>query len=123
MEAFLPIGILFLFAVAVCVGIYVLTNVLGPRIFQKNKLSTYECGVQNTLHETNARLPFKFRFYLIAVIFLLFDVEGVFFLPWALVYRESLQAGPQLLIAMLVFSVFIVLGLLYIFQNNYLNVD
>ncbi|MCB0403596.1 MAG: NADH-quinone oxidoreductase subunit A [Bdellovibrionales bacterium] len=123
MEAFLPIGILFLFAVMLCAGIYVLTNLLGPRIFQKNKLSTYECGVQNPLFETNARLPFKFRFYLVAVIFLLFDVEGAFFLPWALVYRESLQLGANLLIAMLVFSVFIILGLIYVFQNNYLNVD
>lgn len=120
MEAFLPVGILLCLALAVCGGIYVLTTILGPKVPGQVKLSPYECGVQP---EGDARRPFQFKYYLVAVLFLLFDVEGAFFLPWALVYRNSLQQGPGLLIAMLVFGLFFVLALFYVFRKGYLEAE
>ena len=120
MEAFLPIAILLAFAVVLSLGIFVVTNLLGPKNPTAAKLSTYECGVKP---EGNARQPFKIQFYLVAVLFLLFDVEGAFFLPWALVYRESLKAGPTLLFAMVVYLVLMVLGLVYVFRKDSLRLN
>jgi NADH-quinone oxidoreductase subunit A len=116
--AFLPIAILFVFALVVCGAIFGITNILGPKILAKDKLTTYECGVKP---EGSARTPFRLQFYLIAVMFLLFDVEAAFFLPWALVYRESLATGGALLLAMSVYLGLVVVGLLYIYKKDCLK--
>ncbi len=118
MEAFLPIAVLLIFALIVCAAIFVITNVLGPNNPVASKLSVYECGVKP---EGTARAPFRNQFYLIAVLFLLFDVEGAFFLPWALVYRESLITGGTLLLALVVYMALMVLGLVYIFKKDCLR--
>ena len=121
MEAFLPVGFLLVFALLLCVGLFTVKRLLGPRNPIPSKLATYECGVVST--EGNARAPFKTSFYLIAVLFLLFDVEAAFFFPWALVYKESLAQGPGLLIAMLVYMGLLVLGLVYIFRKDCLRLN
>ena len=92
----------------------------GPKRPTAVKLSTYECGIPS---DGNARQPFRSRFYLIAVLFLLFDVEAAFFFPWALVYRESLQQGAALLFAMLAYLSFMALGLVYIFRKKCLEIS
>lgn len=121
LNAFIPVGVLLVFALCVCAAIYILTNLLGPKVRgSRIKLAPYESGVSTS---DLARLPFRFKFYIVAVLFLLIDVEGAFFLPWALVYRESLQSDATLLVAMLVFTFFVVLGLVYIFRKDYLNMD
>ena len=120
MEAFLPVGLLFIFAVIVAVAIFAITTVLGPRNPTKVKDSVYECGV---MPEGSARAPFKTHFYLIAVLFLLFDVEAAFFLPWALVYKESLAEGPTLFIAFAAYMAFFLIGLIYIFKKNALRLN
>lgn len=102
------------------IGIILLSAVLGSQNNKKTKLSTYECGVTP---EGTARIPFKARFYLIAVLFLLFDVEAVFFFPWALVYRESIRQDAGLLFAMLAYMAFMVLGLVYILRKNVLELE
>lgn len=121
MEAFLPVGFLLIFALLLCVGLFTVKRLLGPRNPVSSKLSVYECGVASP--EGNARAPFKTSFYLIAVLFLLFDVEAAFFFPWALVYRESLAEGPALLIAMLIYMGLLVLGLVYIFRKDCLKLN
>jgi NADH-quinone oxidoreductase subunit A len=120
MDAFLPVGILLICALLLCVGLFTVKRLLGPRNPVASKLSVYECGVKP---EGNARAPFKTGFYLIAVLFLLFDVEAAFFFPWALVYKESLAQGPGLLIAMLVYMGLLVLGLVYIFRKDCLKLN
>ncbi len=121
MELYLPIAILFIIGLGAGVVIIGLSAMLGPRNPQATKLTTYECGVTP---EGSARIPFKSRFYLIAVLFLLFDVEAVFFFPWALVYRETIRMGDSgLLWAMLCYMAFLVLGLVYIYRKNVLELD
>ncbi len=121
MDLYLPIAILFIIGAGAGLVIIGLSSILGPRNPQATKLSVYECGVTP---EGSARIPFKSRFYLIAVLFLLFDVEAVFFFPWALVYRESVRTGDAgLLFAMLIYMGFIALGLVYIFRKNVLELD
>lgn len=118
MESFLPVAILLIYAVIVCGAIFLLTTVLGPSNPLASKLSVYECGVKP---EGTARRPFKMHFYLIAVMFLLFDVEAAFFFPWALVYRESLKTDATLLIALMVYMGLLVLGLIYVFRKDALR--
>lgn len=120
MEAFIPVGILFAFALIVCASIYGLTVCLGPKVSAPGKLTVYECGVKP---EGSARQPFKHHFYLIAVLFLLFDVEAAFFLPWALIYKESLTAGITALVAMAIFFLLVVLGLIYELRKGGLRMN
>jgi len=120
MEAFLPVGLLLIAAVLLSAAILVISTLLGPRIKAKNKLTPYECGVEPI---GEAQRPFQSRYYLVAVLFLLIYVEAAFFLPWALVYRESLADGGMLLAAMGAFLIFMVLGLFYIYRKNYLKLN
>ena len=120
MASFLPVLILLFFAVSVCVVIFVISNVLGPKVSYGSKLSPYECGVAP---EGDSHPPMKSRFYLIAVLFLLMDVEAVFFFPWAVVYRESLKSGPDLFWGMAVYLGLMVLALLYIFKKRALETE
>jgi NADH-quinone oxidoreductase subunit A len=120
MEAFLPIGFLLILALVLCAGIFGISTILGPKNPLPVKMLPFECGLKV---ESAVRQPFKNRFYLIAVLFLLFDVEGAFFFPWALVYRESLAIGPELLIAMLFYLFLMALGLVYIFQKKVLELN
>lgn len=115
---FFPVLVLLFFAVCVCIAIFTLSSLCGPRNPLPSKLSVYECGVKP---DGSARIPFKSSFYLVAVLFLIFDVEGAFFFPWALVYRDSLATSPSLLIAISVYIAFVVLGLLYIFKKGILK--
>lgn len=118
MENFLPVLLLLFFAVCLCIGIYTVSHILGPKNPNASKLSTYECGVEP---EGSARVPFKTHFYLVAVLFLLFDVEGVFFIPWAIIYRDSLKEGTDILIAGGLYMALLVLALSYIFRKRLLR--
>ena len=120
MEAFFPIALLFIFAIFLCVALYLMTTCLGPKVKTASKLTTYECGVKP---EGSARQPFKHHFYLLAVLFLLFDVEAAFFLPWALVYKESIATGATAAIGMGIFFVLLVLGLIYELRKGGLRLN
>lgn len=120
METLLPLAILFGVSLLLCIGILVVTQVLGPKRALPEKLEAYECGVKG---EGGAHIPFKSSFYLIAVLFLLFDVEAAFFLPWALVYKSSLAEGPALLWALLVYLGLMAVGLFYVLRKNILKLN
>lgn len=118
MEAFAPVGVLLFFALVVSGSIYVLTTLLGPRVKSPGKLATYECGVSV---ESEGRRPFEMRFYYVAVLFLLLDIEAAFFFPWALVFREVILIDPTIFFAMLAYLFFLVLGLFYIYRKKFLG--
>lgn len=99
---------------------YVAAYFVGPKNPIAAKLSTYECGVTP---EGNARTPFKTGFYLVAVLFLLFDVEAAFFFPWALIYRECLREGSAIVIAGGIYLSLMILGLIYIFRKGVFQVN
>lgn len=103
-----------------CFVLYAAAYWVGPKNPVSSKLSTYECGVKP---EGSAHTPFKNHFYVVAVLFLLFDVEAAFFFPWALVYRESLQEGTAILLAGGVYLVLMVIGLVYIFRKDCLRLN
>lgn len=88
---------------------------IGERRFSKEKLRPYECGVIPT---GNARLRYPVPFYLVAIFFLLFDIEGAFIFSWAISFREL---GWQGYLEILFFIAMLMLGLVYIWRKGGLD--
>jgi len=86
--------------------------VIRPSRFSEEKLTTYECGENPT---GNAWIQFNIRFYVFALIFIIFDVEVVFLLPWAVVFKEL---GVLAFVEGLVFIAILVAGLAYVWRKG-----
>jgi len=110
-------------AAAILLGLGMVTAswFVGRHRNTKVKLDTYECGIQAV---GDARGRFSVRFYLVAVLFILFDVETVFMMPWAVVYRKLYGITGSRLFGfweMLVYLGFVAVGLYYIVRKGVLN--
>ncbi|AYL96044.1 NADH-quinone oxidoreductase subunit A [Mucilaginibacter celer] len=109
--------------IMVCV-IFFINRLLAPNNPNPEKLSSYECGEEPT---GNAWLPFNPRFYVIALVFLLFDVEMVFIFPWATVFgsheiaAQDARWGWLSLTEMFVFLGILILGLIYVWKKGDLD--
>ena len=88
---------------------------LGPHRPYKDKLSPYECGFEAF---QDARLPFNVRFYLVAILFIIFDLETAFLFPWAVVLRHIGWLGFW---AMIVFLAILVVGFIYEWKRGVLE--
>jgi len=111
------IGILLQFCVAAGFVIFVLisSHLLGPKRSTKAKLEAFECGIEQ---QGNARLPFSIKYFLVAILFVLFDVEIVFMYPWALNFKELGTFGFY---EMLLFIGTLFLGYCYIVKKGALK--
>ncbi len=99
------------------VVILALSALMGPRKYSAAKLSPYECGVP-LISDTRER--FSVKFYLIALLFILFDIETVFLLPWAVIFRSLGVVG---LIEMSIFLGVLGFGLVYIIRRGVFEWD
>ena len=118
---YLPIVFLGIFAVLFAAVNLALTHLLGPKKPTRAKLSVYESGVQPV---GDARQRFSIRFDLIAMLFIIFDIEVVFLYPWAVVFKEmSKTNGTFILIEMLVFIGILLLGYIYAWKKGGLTWD
>ncbi len=117
---YVPIGILLILSVGLGVLIALISTLLGPRRPALRKLEPYESGMV-PIGQAQRRLPI--RFYLIAILFILFDIEIVFFLPWAVVFQPVLNLGYGgfLALEMLVFVIILVIGYIYIWKKGALE--
>jgi len=116
-ELYLPVLIVFVFA-AVLVGAMIgLGHVLGPQRPSITKLEAFECGNPPS---GSAWGRFPVRFYVTAILFIVFDVEVVFLYPWAVTFRSLGWFG---LIEMLVFVAVLALALLYVWRKGALEWD
>ncbi len=118
---YLPLLMQVVFALLLGIGIIVASSLVGRHRYNRVKLSTYESGIEPV---GNARGRFSVRFYLVAVLFILFDVEAVFLMPWALIYRKLPQITGSRLFGfweMLVYLGFVAVGLYYIVRKGVLN--
>jgi NADH-quinone oxidoreductase subunit A len=102
--------------IVVAIG-FLVTNliawwVLRPSRFSEEKLTTYECG-ENP--QGSAWVQFNIRFYVFALIFIVFDVEAVFLLPWAVVFKSI---GPVAFVEGLIFIAILVVGLAYVWRKG-----
>lgn len=111
-ESYLPILILMVFAIGVAGVMLLLSALLGPRLRTRSKLSTYESGMP-LLDFSHKRM--SIQFFLIAMVFILFDVEIAFLYPWALVFRSG---GMPLFIEMLVFLAVLAVGYAYLWKKK-----
>ncbi|MCI0920604.1 NADH-quinone oxidoreductase subunit A [Sphingobacterium rhinopitheci] len=113
------VPILIQLAVAIGFGIVAIvsTHLLGPKVKTANKLSAFESGVEVI---GNARQPFSIKYFLVAILFVIFDVEVIFMYPWAVNFREF---GFEGLIQMLIFMGMLLLGFIYVIKKKALNWD
>ncbi len=94
---------------------------IGKRTANKAKLAAYECGIPA---EGDARGRFSVRFYMVAMLFILFDVEAVFMLPWAVIYRRLPQITGSRMFGfweILVYLGFVLVGFFYIWKKGILD--
>jgi NADH-quinone oxidoreductase subunit A len=115
----------FLFQIIVAVGMgcgmTAMSYLIGRHRNIKTKLEAYECGIPA---EGDARGRFSVRFYMVAMLFILFDVEAVFMLPWALIYRQLPSITGSRLFGfweMIVYLGFVMVGFFYIWKKGILN--
>ena len=117
----LPLLLQILAAFGMCAGMVAGSWFIGRHRNSKTKLAAYECGIEAV---GDARRRFSVRFYMVAVLFILFDVEAVFMMPWAVIYRKlPLITGSRLFgfWEMLVYLGFVAVGLYYIVRKGILN--
>jgi NADH-quinone oxidoreductase subunit A len=110
--SYLPILILVLLAGGFALVTLWLSSVLGPRRPSKDKLSTYECGIDPV---GSARERFSVKFYLVAMLFIVFDIEIVFLYPWAVILNSLGLFG---LVEMFFFLGILLIGLLYVWKKG-----
>ena len=114
-ETWFPVLVQILIAVAVAGAMVGLSAMIGRRVRDPIKSSPYESGMKPV---GNARERFSVKFYLVGMVFILFDIEAVFLYPWAVVYRQfKLFAFFE----MLLFIVLVLCGFLYIVKKGVLN--
>ena len=114
-ETFFPILILFVFAFAVVLIMIYLPMLLAHRTESRRKTSPYECGI---IPESDARGRFPVKFYMIAILFIIFDVELVFFYPWAIILRKLKMFAFS---EMVIFVGILFLGYIYIIKKGALK--
>lgn len=114
---YLPLIIMIAVGLIFGVSNILLAEILGPRKSTRSKLTTYESGMEPF---KSARERFTVKFYLVAMMFILFDIEIVFMYPWAVQFRELGYYG---LVAMLLFMVLLFSGYLYVLKKGALKWD
>jgi NADH-quinone oxidoreductase subunit A len=112
---YLPIGIQLLFAIVFIGGMMGLTHLFGPRRKTSDKLVNFESGIAS---KGNARQPMAVKYFLVAILFVLFDVEVIFFYPYAVNFSEL---GWHGFMAVLMFIGFFLAGFFYIIKKGALT--
>ncbi|MEP7239159.1 MAG: NADH-quinone oxidoreductase subunit A [Ferruginibacter sp.] len=112
---YLPIGLQMVFAIGLIATIIVLSNYLGPKRATTDKLQNFESGIEI---KGNARQPMAVKYFLVAILFVLFDVEVIFFYPYAVNFRELGWSG---FVAVLLFVLLFITGLVYVFKKKALD--
>lgn len=113
----LNLAIFGLLTISVGVGIIYLSGILGPKRGLAEKLDPYECGVPLI---SSSREKFNVHFYMVAIAFMLFDIETIFLIPWALHYN---LLGNTALISVVIFVLVLAVGWVYIIRRGVLEWD
>lgn len=113
--SYLPIIFQMIVALGFVVVTMIATHLLGPKRKTKDKLTPFESGIEVI---GNARQPFSIKYFLVAILFVLFDIEVIFMYPWAVNFREM---GMEGLIEMFIFMGTLLLGFIYIIRKKALD--
>ena len=114
-ETFFPVLVQIALAATIAAALVGLSFFLGKKVKDVIKDTPYECGIAPT---GTARERFSVKFYLVGIVFILFDIEAVFLYPWAVVYRELKMFA---FVEMLLFIVLVMSGFFYIWKKGALN--
>ncbi|MCX6163806.1 MAG: NADH-quinone oxidoreductase subunit A [Ignavibacteriae bacterium] len=120
-ENYIPIFLIFAFVVVMAIVMIKFSTLFGPRNPNKEKLSTYESGMEPV---GTARERFSVKYYMVAVSFIVFDIEVVFLYPWAISFLNFQK--PEMVYSFIIALIFIfilVLGLLYEFKKKVMKWD
>ncbi len=112
---YLPVLIFIIISIAMGVGMIAAGAILGPRRPDSEKLSPYECGFEAF---EDSRMRFDVRYYLVAILFIIFDLEIAFLFPWAIVLD---QIGMFGFVAMMIFLGILVIGFIYEWKKGALE--
>ncbi|MEZ7499635.1 NADH-quinone oxidoreductase subunit A [Flavobacterium sp. Arc3] len=113
--SYIPILIQFLLAAGFVVGTIIVSGKLGPKRKSEIKDKNFECGVESI---GNARIPFSVKYFLVAILFVLFDVEVIFLYPWAINFKEL---GMEGMVKMVIFMLLLLVGFFYIIKKKALE--
>jgi NADH-quinone oxidoreductase subunit A len=114
-ELYFPVLVQAIVAMALAAGLLTVSYLLGKRVRNRVKDMPYESGIAPT---GDARQSFSVKFYLVAMLFILFDIEAIFLYPWVVVYRELKMFA---FVEMLVFVILILSGFFYIWKKGALD--
>ena len=112
---YLALVIQFIVAAGFVVTTMVVTHIVGPKRKTSDKLENFECGIES---QGNARLPFSIKYFLVAILFVMFDVEVIFMYPWAINFKSLGVIG---FMEMLFFIGTLLLGFVYIIKKGALK--
>ena len=110
--SYIPILMQFILAVGFVVGTIIISGKLGPKRTSEVKDKNFECGIESV---GNARIPFSVKYFLVAILFVLFDVEVIFMYPWAVNFRGM---GWEGLAKMGIFMFLLVVGFFYVMKKK-----
>ncbi|HUE23043.1 MAG TPA: NADH-quinone oxidoreductase subunit A [Bryobacteraceae bacterium] len=114
-ETYWPVLLQAVIAMAVATGMIGISYILGKKVRNRVKDMPYECGITPT---GSARERFSVKFYLVGMLFILFDIEAIFLYPWAVVYRELKMFA---FFEMLLFITLVLAGFFYIWKKGALD--
>jgi NADH-quinone oxidoreductase subunit A len=117
MNQWIAIGTMAFVAIAVPVSLLIVSSLLRPSVPEQGKSAVYESGEVPT---GNTRIRFNIQYYMVALLFLLFDVETALILPWTLIYRSAVESAGlmSVLFPMLVFLAVLLVGLAWAWRNG-----
>jgi NADH-quinone oxidoreductase subunit A len=114
-DPYFSVLLLLIIAVGMAVGFVFLSQALGPKKYEPVKYSVYECGVDPF---TSATVRISVKFYLVALLFILFDLEAAFLYPWAVLFRDLGLFG---FVEMAIFVGILLVGLIYAWKKGALD--
>jgi len=115
MSEYIPVLIMILLAAATSVGILVATTLIGPKKRFAEKMEPFSCGESQT---QSPKLRFAVKFYLVALFFVIFDIEAVFLYPWAVIFKDLGLFG---FFEMMIFIFILAIGLVYVWKRGALE--
>jgi NADH-quinone oxidoreductase subunit A len=112
---YFPILMQMLLAIGFVAGTIVVSGKLGPKRHSSSKDKNFECGIESV---GNARIPFSVKYFLVAILFVLFDVEVIFLYPWAINFKSL---GIEGMVKMVIFMLLLLVGFFYIIKKKALE--
>jgi len=117
MKEYLPVLIIFIFISGFAVTNIILAHLIGKHKNTRAKLIPYECGMDPV---GSAHQRFSVKFYLVAMLFILFDIEAIFLVPWAVVFKDLIYRLPRSFVffEMMIFIAVLLVGYIYVWKKG-----